>query len=82
MTVTATNAGSTAGKDVVEIYYTPPYYNGGIEKSEVNLVQFEKTKLLEPQETQKIESSCIYIFDECFGSRNRYSCGGCSDDAD
>lgn len=46
--VTVTNTGDTAGKDVVEVYYTPPYTNGGIEKSEVNLVEFEKTSELEP----------------------------------
>lgn len=48
------NTGEVAGKDVVEIYYTPPYINGGIEKSSVNLVQFEKTELLEPGKSQKI----------------------------
>lgn len=46
--VTVTNTGDTAGKDVVELYYTPPYTNGGIEKSEVNLAAFDKTELLEP----------------------------------
>ncbi len=42
------NTGDTAGKDVVEIYFTPPYENGGIEKASVNLVQFEKTEEIEP----------------------------------
>lgn len=46
--VTVTNAGSVTGKDVVELYYTPPYYNGGIEVSSVNLIEFGKTGLLEP----------------------------------
>ena len=46
--VTVTNTGSVAGKDVVELYFTPPYYNGGIEKASVNLVDFGKTQLLEP----------------------------------
>ena len=27
------NTGDVAGKDVVEVYFTPPYTNGGIEKS-------------------------------------------------
>ena len=46
--VTVTNTGSAAGKDVVQVYYNPPYTNGGIEKSAVNLAAFDKTGLLEP----------------------------------
>ena len=46
--VTVTNTGDTAGKEVVELYYTPPYTNGGIEKASVNLIDFGKTQLLEP----------------------------------
>ena len=46
--VTVTNTGDTAGKQVVELYYTPPYTNGGIEKAAVNLAAFAKTSLLEP----------------------------------
>lgn len=46
--VEVTNTGDTAGRDVVEIYFTPPYKNGGIEKASVNLIQFEKTEELEP----------------------------------
>lgn len=46
--VVVTNTGDVAGKDVAEIYFTPPYTNGGIEKASVNLVQFEKTGLIEP----------------------------------
>ncbi len=46
--VTVTNTGAVAGKDVVEVYYNPPYTNGGIEKSAANLVAFEKTGMLEP----------------------------------
>src|SRR5699024_10985064 len=30
--VTVTNEGNTKGKEVVELYFTPPYVNGGIEK--------------------------------------------------
>lgn len=48
------NIGDVAGKDVVEIYYTPPYTNGGIEKASVNLVQFEKTEMLEPGKSQTL----------------------------
>ena len=50
--VTVTNKGDTAGKEVVEVYYTPPYTNGGIEKASANLIQYEKTDLLEPGESQ------------------------------
>jgi len=50
--VTVTNTGSVAGKEVVELYYNPPYTNGGIEKSSVNLVAFDKTDLLEPGTSQ------------------------------
>ncbi len=52
--VTVTNTGNTAGKDVVELYYHPPYTNGGIEKASVNLADFAKTGLLEPGESQTI----------------------------
>lgn len=52
--VNVTNTGDVAGKDVVEIYYTPPYYNGGIEKASVNLLDFEKTEILEPGQSQTI----------------------------
>lgn len=52
--VTVTNTGDTAGKDVVEAYYSAPYYEGGIEKSAVDLVEFAKTDLLEPGESQTV----------------------------
>lgn len=50
--VTVTNTGDKAGKDVVEVYYNPPYTNGGIEKSAANLLKFEKTDMLEPGDSQ------------------------------
>lgn len=40
--VTVTNTGDVAGKDVVEVYFTPPYTNGGIEKASVNLIDYAK----------------------------------------
>ena len=52
--VTVTNTGSVAGKDVVQLYYTPPYTNGGIEKASVNLIDFEKTQLLEPGASEPV----------------------------
>ena len=50
--VEVTNIGDVAGKDVVEVYYNPPYTNGGIEKSSANLIEFAKTDLLQPGESQ------------------------------
>lgn len=52
--VEVTNTGDEAGKDVVEVYYNPPYTNGGIEKSSANLIEFEKTNLLQPGESQTV----------------------------
>ena len=52
--VEVTNTGDVAGKDVVEVYYNPPYTNGGIEKSSANLIEFAKTDLLQPGETQTV----------------------------
>ena len=52
--VEVTNTGDVAGKDVVEVYYQPPYTNGGIEKSSANLIEFAKTDLLQPGESQTV----------------------------
>lgn len=52
--VEVTNTGDVAGKDVVEVYYEPPYTNGGIEKSSANLIEFAKTDLLQPGEYQTV----------------------------
>ncbi len=57
LTVEVTNTGDVAGKDVVEVYYTPPYTNGGIEKSSVNLIEFGKTSLLEPGASETVTIS-------------------------
>ena len=50
--VTVKNTGDVAGKDVVELYYTAPYTNGGIEKASANLIAFEKTDSIEPGKTE------------------------------
>lgn len=49
ISVTVTNTGDVAGKDIVQLYYTPPYKRGGIEKSAINLLAFQKTDLLYPE---------------------------------
>ena len=55
--VEVTNTGDVAGKDVVEVYYKPPYTNGGIEKSSANLIEFAKTDLLQPGESQIVTAT-------------------------
>ena len=52
--VTVTNTGDVAGKDVVEVYYNPPYTNGGIEKASANLIRYEKTGMLEPGASETV----------------------------
>ncbi|MDR1953675.1 MAG: glycoside hydrolase family 3 C-terminal domain-containing protein [Clostridiales Family XIII bacterium] len=46
------NTGEVPGKDVIEVYYNPPY-TGAIEKSTVNLVAFKKTNEIAPGETER-----------------------------
>lgn len=52
--VMVTNTGDVAGKEVVEVYFTPPYTNGGIEKASVNLIDFAKTQVLEPGASETV----------------------------
>lgn len=58
VTVTTENTGDVAGKAVVQLYASAPYTDydkeNHIEKSAVQLMDFEKTKTLEPGESQTI----------------------------
>lgn len=54
VTVKVTNTGDVAGKDVVQLYYCPPYINGGIEKSAIVLAAFDKTDMLKPGDSQTL----------------------------
>lgn len=55
VTVKVTNTGDAAGKDVVELYYSAPYYpDRGIEKSDMNLCAYEKTGEIKPGESQEV----------------------------
>ena len=58
VSVDVTNTGKVAGKDVVQLYYTAPYTDfdveNMIEKSTVNLLDYGKTKLLEPGESDTV----------------------------
>ena len=51
VTVKVTNTGNRAGKDVVELYATAPYTQGGIEKAHKVLLDYAKTPLLQPNES-------------------------------
>ena len=48
ITVTVRNDGDVAGRDVVQLYAHAPYTDGGIEKPETVLVDFEKTGPIAP----------------------------------
>ena len=53
--VTVTNNGNYPGRDVVEVFVTPPYYENGIEKSAVVLAGTGKTNELQPGASETIE---------------------------
>lgn len=55
VTVEVKNVGKYSGMDVVQLYATPQYYVGGIEKPEVKLVAFEKTGLLAPGQNGEVQ---------------------------
>ena len=58
VSVTVTNTGDTAGREVIEVYLQKPYtdYDAsiGIEKPSVELVGFEKTEMLAPGQAQTV----------------------------
>ncbi|OZG61506.1 beta-glucosidase [Bifidobacterium lemurum] len=58
-TVTVTNTGDVAGKDVVELYAQSPYTDydkaNAVEKASVSLVGFGKTAELQPGESETVE---------------------------
>ena len=63
LTFSCTNTGDVAGKDVMEIFYTAPYINNGIEKSAVNLIDFIKTDTIEPGETESNLTVTLDLYD-------------------
>ncbi len=60
------NTGKVAGKDVVQLYFSAPYYKNGIEKSAIELAAYKKTKLLSPGQSElltltfKVEDMASY----------------------
>lgn len=59
LTVKVTNTGTVAGKTVAQVYFTPPYTSGGIEKSHVVLADFAKTSLLAPGDSETLTLSFL-----------------------
>ncbi len=53
-TVTVTNTGDVAGKSVAQVYVQAPYTAGGLEKAAVQLVNFGKTGILQPGESETL----------------------------
>ena len=66
VSVKVTNSGAVAGKDVVELYYQSPYTEydktNGVEKASVNLIEFGKTALLNPGESETLTWS-VNLYD-------------------
>ena len=79
LSFSCTNTGNVAGKDVLELYYTSPYTKGEIEKSAINLLDFEKTALLEPGKTQREIKFTIDAYDlasyDCYDKNNNNKAG-------
>ena len=58
VSVLVTNTGSVPGKSVVEVYGQAPYTaydkQNGVEKSAIQLLDYEKTRTLEPKESETV----------------------------
>lgn len=52
--VGVTNTGDVPGKCAVQLYVQTPYAEGGVEKSAIMLLDFGKTKELQPNESEKL----------------------------
>ena len=65
--VTVTNTGKVAGKTPVQIYGQAPYIEGGVEKSAIQLLNFEKSSVLEPGASEvvnvKVDMQYIASYD-------------------
>ena len=53
--VKVTNTGDVAGKTPVQIYGSAPYTQGGLEKSAIQLLNYDKTPVIEPGESAVVE---------------------------
>ena len=55
VSVKVTNTGDRYGKEVVQIYGQAPYIQGGVEKSSIVLIGFDKTANLAPGASETVE---------------------------
>ncbi len=73
VSVTVTNTGNAAGKEVVQVYLQKPYteydQKTSVEKPAVELAGFEKTDLLAPGASQRIT---VTIGRDCFRTYDAY----------
>lgn len=78
VSVEVKNTGAVAGKEVVQLYSTPPYTKGGIEKAAVNLVGFTKTSKLAPgaSETVKVEIAVKDLASFDYNDKNKNDFSG------
>ena len=82
-TVTVTNTGKTAGSDAVELYVSVPYTSydikNSVEKSGVQLLDYEKTGMIEPgaSETVTITADLTYMASWDSSSDNAAGTDGC-----
>ena len=79
VTVKVTNVGTKySGKDVIQLYYSAPYVNNGVEKSHVVLGGIAKTDLLAPGQsgeyTISINLKDMASYDYSDANGNGYSC--------
>lgn len=73
LSVDVKNVGNVAGKEAVQIYLQKPYtqydIDNKIEKAAVELVGFDKTKILEPGQTQTVK---VEVEERAFASYDSY----------
>ena len=69
------NTGDAPGKQVVQLYASAPYNNGGIEKAHKVLVGFAKTDLLQPGKDETVKITVDPYDFASFDSRDKNSNG-------
>lgn len=73
--VEVTNTGSMAGQEVVQTYFEAPY-TGNIERSAIDLIAFEKTAMLEPNESETVTITFDVEDMAVFDTNTVYSANG------